>query len=226
MTSVLSSCFSDLKYSIRQDYMVTPLVDNDDNSDLGTSYIETTTYVYLYLDGAFYYRLNLTVPYWETVLVNEPVAKLQLGANDGTTADTVDHGLAFFLIVGFIFGVVVILHHIKILNFDERLSYRWLFNPHTNIDHNNEIQYHDARFQNWVEDGSTLTNENVCAQMISNGGGDKICEPTHKNTPDNWKMHSNGLASENLMRSVGGELSVNNGMEVELEMTHVISEMS
>eukprot|EP00957_Ditylum_brightwellii_P120321 9180707-Ditylum_brightwellii.AAC.1 len=35
----------------------------------------TTTYVYLYLDGTNYYRLNLTPPYWGSEMMNHEVPK-------------------------------------------------------------------------------------------------------------------------------------------------------
>ena len=114
MTNVIQTCFSDPKYGI-QEYA-------DEENDLPPS-----TNAYLYVDGSHYYRLNLTAPFFKVQPSINSLPKtnmVPLGKSD-----VVDIGLAFAIIGGFCFGVIVMLHHIRVLNWDERLQFKWFFHP-------------------------------------------------------------------------------------------------
>jgi len=114
MTNVIQTCFSDPKYGI-QEFA-------DEENDLPPS-----TNAYLYVDGSHYYRLNLTAPFFKVQPSINSLPKtnmVPLGKSD-----VVDIGLAFAIIGGFCFGVIVILHHIRVLNWDERLQFKWFFHP-------------------------------------------------------------------------------------------------
>ena len=114
MAGVIQSCFSDPKFGI------TEL--GDEESELPRS-----TNAYLYVDGSHYYRLNLTAPFIN-VQSSIPTLPKQNMAPDGKS-DVVDVGLAFGIIGGFCFGIIVMLHHIRVLNWDERLQFKWFFHP-------------------------------------------------------------------------------------------------
>ena len=116
MTNVIQTCFSDPKYGIQEF--------EDEINDLPLS-----TNAYLYVDGSHYYRLNLTAPFFNVQPSINSLPKtnmVPLGKSD-----IVDVGLAFAIIGGFFFGVVVMLHHIRVLDWDERLRFKWFFHPTT-----------------------------------------------------------------------------------------------
>jgi hypothetical protein len=114
MTDVLKTCFSDPKFGI------TELADEDREIPLSTN-------AYLYVDGSHYYQLNLTAPFIN-VQQSIPTLPKQNMAPDGKS-DVVDIGLAFAIIGGFCFGIIVMLHHIRVLNWDDRLQFKWFFHP-------------------------------------------------------------------------------------------------
>mmetsp|Transcript_21151 Transcript_21151/g.31139 ORF Transcript_21151/g.31139 Transcript_21151/m.31139 type:complete len:893 (-) Transcript_21151:152-2830(-) len=151
MTTVLSNCFSDLKYGIRMDvpFPLNSLTEEEDsweqNSNNGNgnedgvinevmsdhtveAFTVTTTYVYLYLDGTNYYRLNLTPPYWGSEMMNHEVPKPET-LMEGR-GDMIDWALALFIIGGFLFGILVLLQHTGIIHIHRKLSFRWFFDPH------------------------------------------------------------------------------------------------
>lgn len=107
MTNALQNCFTDPVYGI-----------------VGES---SLTNAYLYVDGSHYYRLNLTAPYLRVQSSVNTLPKPVMSP-DGKS-DVVDYGLAFLIIGGFCFGLVVMLHHIRVLDWDERLQFRWFFHP-------------------------------------------------------------------------------------------------
>ena len=115
MTSILSTCFTERKYNIRHDEV------------LGNEIVSTSTNAYVYIDGSHYYRLNLTAPYMSVVTMNNPLpTTVNLSEGKG---DFIDISLAFFIIGGFLFGVFVMLHHIRLINFDSRMKFEWFFHP-------------------------------------------------------------------------------------------------
>jgi hypothetical protein len=63
--------------------------------------------VYLYVDGVTYYRLNLTKPYWNTSILNEPLPAPFLYAQG--QSDALDWSLAILILGGFFLGVYFIL---------------------------------------------------------------------------------------------------------------------
>ncbi len=116
MSSIISTCFSDPKYNIRL----------DDIDGSGLSSIKTTN-AFLYIDGSHYYRLNMTSPYITAKAVRNPIPTPNF-LEEGK-GDIVDITLAFAIITGFFFGIIVMLHHIRLLNLDSRLNFAWFFHP-------------------------------------------------------------------------------------------------
>eukprot|EP00984_Skeletonema_dohrnii_P009000 scaffold3374_cov115-Skeletonema_dohrnii-CCMP3373.AAC.1 len=113
MTSILSSCFSDPKYGIRNVYeeQSTPV---------------TTTYAYVYLDGDVFIRLNLTAPYWgpSTVLQTVPPPHAHVEGQ----GDVVDWAIFLLLMGGTVFGFLVMVHQLGV-SIDNRLQFRHVFHP-------------------------------------------------------------------------------------------------
>jgi len=113
MTSILSSCFSDPKYGIRNVYeeQSTPT---------------TTTYAYVYLDGDVFIRLNLTAPYWgpSTVLQTVPPPHAHVEGQ----GDVVDWAIFLLLMGGTVFGFLVMVHQLGV-SIDNRLQFRHVFHP-------------------------------------------------------------------------------------------------
>ena len=119
MTSILSTCFSDPKYHIGQ-------ANNDDDDD-------KSTFVYLYIDGATYYRLNITEPYWDVLHSSQAIATPETPSI--AKASFFEWLLVLIIIGGFLFGILVMLHFTGVVSIDPRLSFRWFFHP-TKPDHN------------------------------------------------------------------------------------------
>jgi hypothetical protein len=107
MANALQNCFTDPVY--------------------GIAGADSLTNAYLYVDGSHYYRLNLTAPYLRVQSSVNTLPK-PVVSPDGKS-DVVDYGLAFLIIGCFCFGLVVMLHHIRVLDWDERLQFRWFFHP-------------------------------------------------------------------------------------------------
>lgn len=78
-------------------------------STLTTCFESTSTgnVVYLYVDGVSYYRLNLTKPYWNTSILNEPLPAPSLYLQGHS--DALDWSLAILILGGFFLGVYFIL---------------------------------------------------------------------------------------------------------------------
>ena len=112
MSNVIQTCFSDPKYGISEE--------SEDGKIAATN-------VYLFLDGSHYQRLNLTAPYVKVVESSQALPKPNLVPSG--KGDVVDIGLALAIIGGFCFGMIVLLHHIRILNWDNRLQFKWFFHP-------------------------------------------------------------------------------------------------
>ncbi len=112
MTHVIQTCFADPKYGIM----------NEPNE--GSL---RTTQVYLFGDGSHYQRLNLTAPYIRVATLSKPLPKPNLVPSG--KGDVVDIGLALAIIGGFLFGIIVMLHHIRVLQWDNRLQFKWFFHP-------------------------------------------------------------------------------------------------
>ena len=123
MTSVISTCFSDAKYKIQYDGIIDDVPSDSSKNHLPT----TTTQAFVYIDGSHYYRLNLTSPYMTVSTVVNPLPKPNIVPMG--KGDFVDISLAFGIITGFIFGILVMLHHIRVLNWDSRLKFEWFFHP-------------------------------------------------------------------------------------------------
>eukprot|EP00986_Skeletonema_menzelii_P009353 scaffold4250_cov125-Skeletonema_menzelii.AAC.2 len=109
MTSILSSCFSDPKYRIRKVYEE-----------------QSATYVYVYLDGDVFIRLNLTAPYWgaSTVLQTVPPPHAHVVGQ----GDVVDWAIFLLLVGGTVFGFLVMIHQLGV-SIDKRLQFRHVFHP-------------------------------------------------------------------------------------------------
>lgn len=88
---------------------------------------ETDTFVYIYIDGANYFQLNLTSPFWGTNAVVNPVPA-PLTMSEGRE-DPIDWILAMSIMIGFAFGILVMLHQMGVMNIDRRLRLRWFFQP-------------------------------------------------------------------------------------------------
>ena len=148
MTSVLSSCFSDLKYGIRkqEEMLVTVQEKHSDDDDIATGndddqsghIIEKReyTYVYIYLDGDSFFRLNLTPPYWGTVSVLQTVPPPHVPPEG--KGDAVDWAIFILILMGTLFGFLVMLHQVGIV-IDKRLRFRRFFKPMGN-DHKGNNQ--------------------------------------------------------------------------------------
>jgi len=117
-TSILSTCFSNPKYEIRKDLSTSW---ND------TTSVTTTTHTYLYYDGAHYFRLNLTAPYITSNLMNSSLPSIQDPLSG--KGEMIDFTLALTIILGFLFGILVMLHNSGIVHWDRRLRFRWFFQP-------------------------------------------------------------------------------------------------
>lgn len=114
MMNVIQTCFSDPKYGIWDS------AEENENSTVSVN-------AFLYVDGSHYYRLNLTAPYVSIETYVQPLPKVSY-VPDGKS-DAVDVGLAVAILGAFFFGVIVMLHHIRVLSWDERLQFKWFFHP-------------------------------------------------------------------------------------------------
>lgn len=133
MTSVTSTCFSDPKYGIRHDRTFQGSIDG-----VNFEYTSSTSNVFLYIDGAEYYRLNVTAPYWTVSTIEKPLPTTPpLPPGEG---DLFDFALAIAIIGGFIFGMIVLFHNIGVLNWDKRLRLSWFFHPHGTDEHLDNIK--------------------------------------------------------------------------------------
>lgn len=120
MTSILSSCFSDEKYNIRKE--------NQLHVEGNRSVVVATTNVYLYVDGAYYYRVNITAPYLRAVEVEQ--LPWQPRSIDGkSSGDFIDFALASGIAILFFFGVLVMLHQVGLVNWGRIFQFRWFFHP-------------------------------------------------------------------------------------------------
>ena len=116
MTNVINQCFSDPKYGIQREIAV------DNNSS------QVSTDIFLYVDGSHYYKLNITTPFLKIAELS-PTLPTAVTVPNGKS-DIIDIGLALTIIIGLIFGFIVLLHQIKVINWDHRLQFRWFFQPH------------------------------------------------------------------------------------------------
>ena len=133
MTSVLSNCFSDLKYGIRkQEEIEHDVGDTDltegDNEEKHAHTIETRdlTFAYIYLDGDVFIRLNLTAPYWGTVSSLETVPAPHYPPEG--KGDLIDWAIFMLILMGTLFGFLVLVHNVGIV-IDKRLRFRHVFHP-------------------------------------------------------------------------------------------------
>lgn len=115
MVNVMSQCFSDPKYGIRSD------IKREENRT------QTSTDVFIYVDGSHYYKLNLTMPYLKISEFSNTLPGSVTVPNG--KSDIIDIGLAFTIFIGLLFGFVVMLHQIKVIDWDQRLHFRWFFQP-------------------------------------------------------------------------------------------------
>jgi hypothetical protein len=116
MTNVINQCFSDPKYGIQHEIVV------------GNNSSQVSTDIFLYVDGSHYYKLNITTPFLKITELS-PTLPTAVTVPNGKS-DIIDIGLALTIIFGLIFGFIVLLHQIKVINWDHRLQFRWFFQPH------------------------------------------------------------------------------------------------
>ena len=134
MTSVLSSCFSDPKYGIREQihYDAEHVEGHDllegDNEEEGGHVAERrgAAVAYIYLDGDIFFKLNLTAPYWGVAMALETVPPPH--SKPEGHGDTVDYAILMLIITGTLFGFLVIMHQVGIV-IDKRLRFRHIFHP-------------------------------------------------------------------------------------------------
>ena len=69
----------------------------------------------------------MTAPYVTALPVLNPLPTTNLAL--GGKGDAVDITLATVIITGFFFGMLVMLHHIRLLDLDSRLKFAWFFHP-------------------------------------------------------------------------------------------------
>eukprot|EP00554_Chaetoceros_debilis_P016659 CAMPEP_0194111220 /NCGR_PEP_ID=MMETSP0150-20130528/10279_1 /TAXON_ID=122233 /ORGANISM="Chaetoceros debilis, Strain MM31A-1" /LENGTH=685 /DNA_ID=CAMNT_0038800601 /DNA_START=146 /DNA_END=2200 /DNA_ORIENTATION=+ len=119
MTSIMSTCFSDPKYGIKKPFTEEGQV-HEGSSD-GTSN------AFIYVDGLHYYRVNLTAPFMNIESLDHSIP-LPNFLPEGK-GDPIDIALATAIIGGFFFGIIVLLHHIRVLDWDMRLQFKWFFHP-------------------------------------------------------------------------------------------------
>ena len=119
MTSIMSTCFSDPKYGIKKPFTEEGQV-HEGSSD-GTSN------AFIYVDGLHYYRVNLTAPFMQIESLDHSIP-LPNFLPEGK-GDPIDIALATAIIGGFFFGIIVLLHHIRVLDWDMRLQFKWFFHP-------------------------------------------------------------------------------------------------
>jgi len=150
-TSILSTCFSDPKYGILQTNKVKKTrADEDDtekrdemivNDESGNGEesdeeveLRESVFAYIYLDGETFFRLNLTSPFWGTANYLQTVPQPNLKPEGW--GDSVDWTIFMFILVGALFGFLVMCHQGGCLSVDKRLQFRWFFRPtdHDNVD--------------------------------------------------------------------------------------------
>jgi Membrane protein involved in colicin uptake len=147
MMNVIQTCFSDPKYGIQ-----------DASGDKGNETL--TVNAFLYLDGSHYYRLNLTAPFVSVETFTQPLPKVSF-VPDGKS-DVVDVGLAIAIFGAFVFGVIVMLHHIRVLRWDDRLQFKWFFHP-SEVRHTKRGGYCDTP----NDDDSLSIEETQCDLELS-----------------------------------------------------------
>jgi hypothetical protein len=136
MTSILSSCFSDLKYGIRTQEEINHDAAHEDRNDQiedgsdGESGqgIERQDLIiaYIYVDGDVFFRLNLTAPYWGVTRSLETVPPPHMPPEG--RGDAVDWTIFLLILAGTLFGLLVMLHQANIV-IDKRLRFRSFFHP-------------------------------------------------------------------------------------------------
>ena len=176
-TNILSACFSDPKYGIIQKAEGRQ-ADNDSTAEgtvdvtreVGqTNELGEVAYAYLYLDGDSFFRINLTAPYMGTTTVLQTVPPPSLKP-DGS-GDAVDWAIFTFILVGTLFGLLVMLHQGGCVIVDKRLRFGWFFKPteHDNVDA--EYQPYDEQENEMLKRGGGFPHSfNLDAIPTSMGG--------------------------------------------------------
>jgi len=166
VTSVISTCFSNPIYKIRKDASISR----------GAAYYTDTsneitqnTFAYLYIDGTHYYQLNLTAPYLDSFAKFQPIPKPQI-IPEGR-GDIIDWSLATSIIVVFFLGIVVMLHHVKAINFHKKLGCHSFFHP----SQDNDII---------IEDPKSIESD---VSAILNSSWDEFDEGDLINDPNEYK---------------------------------------
>lgn len=136
VTSILSTCFSDPKYKIRKENGLTEGTKKNDSYSINHV---STTHAYLYIDGTNYYRLNLTPPYWDSIAVFQEIPKPQV-VPDGS-GDIIDWSLALVIIGCLFLGILVMFHHMGMMNIDSRLQCRNFFHSTHSLNYPKKNQY-------------------------------------------------------------------------------------
>ena len=96
--------------------------------------LRESVFAYIYLDGETFFRLNLTSPFWGTANYLQTVPQPNLKPEGW--GDSVDWTIFMFILVGALFGFLVMCHQGGCLSVDKRLQFRWFFRPtdHDNVD--------------------------------------------------------------------------------------------
>jgi hypothetical protein len=178
-TSILSACFSDPKYGIIQKEEVKKSNAMDLNSE---SYddprrevdenveVRESAHAYIYLDGDTFFRLNLTAPYWGTAASLQTVPQPNLKPEGW--GDAVDWGIFMFILVGTLFGFLVMCHQGGCVIIDKRLQFRWFFRPteHDNVDSSDEFYSSESEKNALKRGGGFAHNIGIDAIPTSMGG--------------------------------------------------------
>lgn len=177
MTNVINQCFSDPKYGIQRENV------GDNNSS------QVSTDIFLYVDGSHYYKLNITSPFLKISEFSPTLPTADTVPNG--KSDIIDIGLALTIVVGLIFGFIVLLHQIKVINWDHRLQFRWFFQPHAS-DVRKKGQYSNAPLED-IHDLHLFHEENGNVEM--SGALDRY----HARIPSTIEnMSSNEMDDDNL----------------------------
>jgi hypothetical protein len=123
VAQAVSLCFSDPLYGIANKFMNTT-TDTHPVEGSSTASVPVSTTVYLYWDGTFYYRMNLTAPFvtvssYARQMPKPPISKIG-------REDVVDWSVIFVLAFLSAIGFILLLQHVMGRNLKViRALYRW-----------------------------------------------------------------------------------------------------
>jgi hypothetical protein len=131
--------------------------DNAEGESGQTIEMRESVYAYIYLDGESFFRLNLTAPYWGTTSILQTVPPPSLKPEG--SSDAVDWAIFVLILIGTLFGFLVMLHQGGCVIIDKRLQFRWFFKP----------TLHDKVDSEYQSDVFLLSEEEE--KMLKLGGG-------------------------------------------------------